>query len=133
MRYAQHIGCCLLSFALSACGGEILGVGSLLMQGLQMASGTSPAPSGAKNSPPFTRTNNAGEQRALDDVASRAVSQSCVATKDTLEQAPIERRTVAAPRHCGYRDVCLAGHTRPVRMLICEKPDQSAAAVLLAD
>ena len=61
MRYAQHIGCCLLSFALSACGGEILGVGSLLMQGLQMASGTSPAPSGAKNSPPFTRTNNADE------------------------------------------------------------------------
>lgn len=132
MRHALHIGCCLLSLALPACGGEILGVGSLVMQGLQMASGTNAAPSGAKNSAPFARANNAAEQRALDDVASRAVSQSCVATKDVPEQASIERRTVAAPRHCGYRDVCLAGHTRPVRMLICEKPDQSATAVLPA-
>ena len=127
MRHVLHIACCLLSLALSACGGEILGVGSLVMQGLQMASGGSAPPSGSKNSAPFTRANDADERQALDDVASRAVSQGCVTAKDGSAQALSERRSVAAPRHCGYRDVCLAGHARPVRMLICEKPDQSAA------
>lgn len=133
MRYALQLGCYLLSLSLSACGGEVLGIGSLVMQGLQMAGGNSTSPSGTKNSAPFMRPNNADEQRALDDLSSRAVSQSCIAGKEDPERAaaasPMERLPNSAPRQCGYRDVCLPGHARPVRMMICEKLGQSASAV----
>lgn len=135
MRYALHLGCCLLSLTLSACGGEVLGIGSLVMQGLQMAGGNATASPAVAQSGPFARQNNAQEQEALSDVASRAVSQSCVGAKDgespTMARAssPLPRPAVSAPRRCGYQTICLPGNAHPVRMLICEQPSQTTAAV----
>jgi hypothetical protein len=128
----------LLSLALAACGGEVVGLGSLLVQGLQMASGgATPPASGGRNTTPFTRQDNAQERQALDDVSSRQVSQSCVAQKDVQKDAqatPDDAAQSPAPafarRQCGFRDVCLPGHVRPVRMLICEAPMATAAAQL---
>lgn len=136
MRYALPVVCCLLSFSLSACGGEVLGIGSLVMQGLQMAGGSGSSSSAAPvQSGPFAKQNNAQEQQALNDVASRAVSQSCVGAKDgeapasAGTPAPLPRSVaVSAPRQCGYQTICLPGNARPVRMLICEKPGQTTTA-----
>jgi hypothetical protein len=134
MRHVLPLGCLLLSLSVPACSGETLGIGALLMQGSQMAGGAGSMPGASKNSAPFARQSDAQERRTLDDVASRPVSQSCVTEKNVMPPtggvisepptggARSEPRGVAAPRHCGYRDICLAGHARPVRMLICERP-----------
>jgi hypothetical protein len=150
MGYALKICCVLLSLSLSACGGEVLGIGSLVMQGLQMASGGgSSSTNGSKNTAPFTRMDNAQDQQALSDVTSKTVSQACTAaneaatnataanatavnatavneTKGSAEQvrqSPLPQTAQASTqRQCGYRNICLPGNARPVRMLICENP-----------
>ena len=135
MRYALQLGCCLLCLTLSACGGEVLGLGSLVMQGLQMAGGSGASSPAVAQSGPFARQDNTQEQQALNDVASRVVSQSCVGAKDgesptaASVSSPMPRPAVSAPRQCGYQTICLPGHARPVRMLICEQPSQTTTAV----
>jgi hypothetical protein len=144
MGYALKICCVLLSLSLSACGGEVLGIGSLVMQGLQMASGGASSTNGSKNTAPFTRMNNAQEQQALSDVTSKTISQACTAANETAaneaatnatavnettgsaeqaRQSPLPQTVQASTqRQCGYRNICLPGNARPVRMLICENP-----------
>ncbi|HEY4134311.1 MAG TPA: hypothetical protein VGO34_03765 [Alphaproteobacteria bacterium] len=129
MGYALKICCVLLSLGLSACGGAAVGIGSLVMQGLQMASGTTPSSSNAsKNTAPFTRTDNAQEQQGLQDVTSKTVSESCTAIKEEAAASPEGQQSLlpsaqaTGRRQCGYRNVCLPGTSRPVKMLICESP-----------
>lgn len=115
----------LLSLAGCALGGA--GLGSLLAQGLQGLGGASSAPT---NTGPFRTFDNSQTVQQLDDLASRAVSQACVAethssatNADPSTGGQPETSDSGSPddadARCGYRNICLPGNTRPVRMLIC--------------
>ncbi len=131
-----------LAGGLSGCGAEVLGVGSLVTQGLQLAGGSE---NNAKAASPFSGPDHAADQRALEDLTNRAVSYACRAQLPGAGRAGDERdmtakqeteqktarvtsnaATASAPhgssgrRQCGYREICLPGYTKPVTMLVCE-------------
>jgi len=123
----------------SGCVSEAVGLGSLVMQGLGIGSGgTTPAAAGQAG--PFRAPDLSQEMQALDDVTSRAVSQSCTASlapkrdaTSAASNAPSGKAPTAEPadaggigpnRMCGYRKMCLPGNVRPVTMFVCE--DSSA-------
>jgi hypothetical protein len=127
----------LSSLAGCALGGA--GLGSLVAQGLQgLGGGASGAPT---NAGPFRTVDNTETMRQLDDLASRAVSQTCAA--DTGPSSPSAEAPASAPAaqshepsdnsessddpdaRCGYRNICLPGNMRPVRMLICRNEPAS--------
>lgn len=113
--------------SLSGCGAEVLGVGSLVMQGLQLAGGGGES-GGQANMAPFRPLDHSAEQRALEDVTTRAVSQACqlqLPDKDAYAKGDSSTATASggppAPRRrCGYQPICLPGHSKPVTMLVCE-------------
>jgi hypothetical protein len=116
----------LLSLAGCAIGGA--GLGSLVAGGLQGLGGDS---SGAPtNTGPFRTIDNSQTVQQLDDLASRAISQACTAemdhsknsessTADGQPQASDAESVDGFDARCGYRNICLPGNTRPVRMLVC--------------
>lgn len=122
MNTRHFFGVPALLFMLSGCGGGLAGIGSLVMQSLQLAGGGASDSGSGKNRAPSTRTDRAQELRELDDVTSRGVSQSCLAAKEGMAFSLTSSVTSDALRQCAYRDVCLPGHARPARMLVCEKP-----------
>lgn len=134
MRYGAILAILAWAGLLTGCGA--VGLGSLVAQGLGAAigGGSDNAP---KNAAPFRRIDHAQEQRALDDVTSRAVTHACRAQLPPAEDA-VSSETAAAEaetgadgetapavrRRCGYQPICLPGHARPVTILVC----QTAAA-----
>jgi hypothetical protein len=117
-----------------AIGGAELG--SLAAAGLQALAGDSPH--GPTNTGPFRTVDNSQTIQQLDDLASRTVSRTCVADTErsttSEEQAAASDPTSAGDddARCAYRNICLPGNMRPVRMLVC-RSDPAPPAIAHAE
>jgi hypothetical protein len=128
MRWHRCLLSIVLPLSLAGCAIGGAGIGSLVAGGLQALGGDS---SGASNNTgPFRTVDNSQTIQQLDDLASRAVSQACAAEMErytsseapsTKDQAEASDQPSAEDRddRCAYRNICLPGNTRPLRMLVC--------------
>jgi hypothetical protein len=139
MKWRRPLLLIALPASLAGCALGGAGLGSLVAQGLQGIGGSAGAPT---NTGPFRTVDNSQTIQQLDDLASRTVSQTCAAeagssqlaeapsaTSDSQSTQPRESESPVSAddpdARCGYRNICLPGNVRPMRMLICRNDPAS--------